>query len=74
MKETEEIEKPMSALFNINNTIIDIRKVEMIGELVGESYYQTYTIYFISGNKIKIPHQSLPRHKLINAWKKFTDQ
>jgi hypothetical protein len=71
----------LNPLVNIGGDTIDLRKVERVGKVGGDSSWLRYSVYFIGGSEIEIYQErkyadnielrQMKREKFVELWRSF---
>ena len=71
----------VNPLVDIGGDTIDLRKIERVGKLGGDSSWLRYSVYFTGGSEIEIYHErkyadnrelrQMKREKFIELWRSF---
>jgi hypothetical protein len=61
----------VNPIIDICGDTIDLRKVERVGTVGGDSSWLTYSVYFTGGSKIVIYHRQMKREKFVELWRSF---
>jgi hypothetical protein len=71
----------VNPLVDIGGDTIDLRKIERVGKVGGDSSWLRYSIYFTGGSEIEIYHErkyadnrelrQMKREKFVELWRSF---
>jgi hypothetical protein len=71
----------VNPLVDIGGDTIDLRKIERVGQVGGDSSWLTYSVYFTGGSEIEIYHErkyahnrelrQMKREKFVELWRSF---
>jgi DNA-directed RNA polymerase subunit RPC12/RpoP len=75
---TKHLSSALNPLVDVGGEIIDLRKIERVGKLEGDSSWLTYSVYCTSGRRIEIYHErkyadnkelrQMKREKFVELW------
>jgi hypothetical protein len=76
LQKMNELSEP---IIDIGGDTIDLRKVEMVGQLGGDTSWLRYSVYFTGGSEIEIYHErkyavntklrQMPRDQFVELWR-----
>jgi hypothetical protein len=71
----------VNPLVDIGGDTIDLRKIERVGKVGGDSSWLRYSVYFTGGSEIEIYHErkyadnrelrQMKREKFVELWRSF---
>jgi len=71
----------VNPLLDIGGDTIDLRKIERVGRVGGDSSWLSYSVYFTGGSEIEIYHErkyadnrelrQMKREKFVELWRAF---
>ena len=71
----------VNPIVDICGETIDLRKVERVGKIGGDTSWLTYSVYFVGGDKMEIYHErkyadniklrQMQREKFVELWQSF---
>jgi len=79
--DTNNVLAAVNPLVDIGGDTIDLRKIERVGKVGGDSSWLRYSIYFTGGSEIEIYHErkyadnrelrQMKREKFVELWRSF---